>query len=50
MAEERKKEKPAAEKKDEPITLKEKIVTAVLIGYVISLIWLTGSSHWLGIW
>jgi len=32
------------------MTLTEKIVTAVLIGYVISLIWLAGSSHWFGIW
>jgi hypothetical protein len=50
MAEEIKQEKLAAEKKDDSITLTEKIVTAVLIGYVIALIWLTGSSHWLGIW
>ncbi len=33
-----------------PITLTEKIATALLIAYVISLIWLAGSSHWLGIW
>lgn len=45
-----KQEQPAAEKKDAPITLTEKIVTAILIAYVISLIWLAGSSHWFGIW
>jgi uncharacterized ion transporter superfamily protein YfcC len=38
------------EKKDAPMTLTEKIVTAILIAYVISLIWLAGSSHWYGIW
>jgi hypothetical protein len=37
-------------KQEEPITLTEKIATAVLIAYLISLIWLAGSSHWFGIW
>jgi len=37
-------------KQKEPITLTEKIATAVLIAYLISLIWLAGSSHWFGIW
>jgi hypothetical protein len=50
MAEKIKQEQSSAEKKDESITLTEKIVAAFLIGYVIALIWLTGSSHWLGIW
>ena len=41
----------AEEIKQKPsITLTEKIVMVVLIGYVISLIWLVGSKHWLGIW
>jgi len=50
MAEEIKQEQPGAAKKDGPMTLTEKIVTAGLIAYVISLIWLAGSSHWFGIW
>jgi hypothetical protein len=50
MVEEKKQEQSAPEKKDEPITLTEKIVTIVLIAYLISLIWLAGSSHWFGIW
>ncbi|MBN1365663.1 MAG: hypothetical protein JW976_12710 [Syntrophaceae bacterium] len=53
MAEEIKQEEPAAEdkeKQEQPMTLTEKIVTAILIAYVISLIWLAGSSHWFGIW
>jgi hypothetical protein len=52
MTEESKQDQPAAEnnKDNEPITLTEKIVTAILIAYVISLIWLAGSSHWFGIW
>ncbi|MGD0169249.1 MAG: hypothetical protein ABSE54_05965 [Smithella sp.] len=37
-------------KQDPSITLTEKIVTVVLIGYVIALIWLAGSSQWFGIW
>jgi len=37
-------------KQDQPITLTEKIATAVLIAYLISLIWLAGSSHWFNIW
>jgi hypothetical protein len=37
-------------KQEFSITLTEKIVMVVLIGYVIALIWLVGSSHWLGIW
>jgi len=41
----------AEEIKQKPsINLTEKIATVVLIGYVISLIWLAGSSHWFGIW
>jgi hypothetical protein len=50
MAEEIKQEQPSAEQKDGPMTLTEKIVTAILIAYVISLIWLAGSSHWYNIW
>ncbi len=53
MTEEMKQEQPAVEnkeKQEQPITLTEKIVTVILIGYVISLIWLAGSSHWFGIW
>jgi uncharacterized ion transporter superfamily protein YfcC len=53
MAEEIKQEQPATENKEKqepPMTLKEKIVTALVIAYVISLIWLAGSSHWFGIW
>jgi hypothetical protein len=50
MAEKTKQQQPAAEKKDSPATLTEKIAAALLIGYVISLIWLAGSSHWYGIW
>jgi uncharacterized ion transporter superfamily protein YfcC len=53
MTEEIKQKKPVAESKEEkeqPITLTQKIVVAVLIGYVISLIWLVGSKYWLGIW
>jgi hypothetical protein len=50
MAEEIKQGQPDAAKIDGPMTLTEKIVTAVLIAYVISLIWLAGSSHWFGIW
>jgi len=50
MGEEIKQEQPSAEQKDGPMTLTEKIVTAVLIAYLISLIWLAGSSHWYGIW
>ena len=50
MVEEIKQKQPDTEKKDGPMTLTEKIVTGVLIGYVISLIWLAGSSHWFGIW
>lgn len=34
----------------EPVTLTEKITITVLIAYLISLIWLAGSSHWFGIW
>jgi len=49
MAEEIKQEQ-ADEKKDQPITLTEKIVTVLLIAYLISLIWLAGSSHWFNIW
>ena len=37
-------------KQEQPMTLTEKIATAVLIAYLISLIWLAGSSHWFGIW
>ncbi len=50
MAEEKKQDQSPPEKKDAPMTLTEKIVTAVLIAYLISLIWLAGSSHWFGIW
>ncbi|MGP8154647.1 MAG: hypothetical protein ACLQBQ_11025 [Smithella sp.] len=53
MAEEIKQKQPVADNKEEqepPITLTEKIATVVLIGYLISLIWLAGSSHWFGIW
>ncbi|MGB5217270.1 MAG: hypothetical protein WBN66_03120 [Smithella sp.] len=53
MAEDIKQAQPTAENKDkqeQPITLTEKIATAVLIGYIISLIWLAGSKHWFGIW
>lgn len=53
MADEIKKDQPAPEnneKQDQPMTLTEKIVTAILIAYVISLIWLAGSSHWFNIW
>lgn len=52
MTEEIKQEQPAVNNNDkkEPITLTEKIATVVLIGYLISLIWLAGSSHWFGIW
>jgi len=50
MVEEINKEQLNADKNDAPATLTEKIVAALLIGYVISLIWLTGSSHWFGIW
>jgi len=37
-------------KQEPPLTLKEKIVIAVLTAYIIALIWLAGSSHWFGIW
>jgi uncharacterized ion transporter superfamily protein YfcC len=53
MTEEIKRERPATENKEKqepPITLTQKIVVAVLIGYLISLIWLVGSKYWLGIW
>ena len=53
VAEDTKQEQPTAEnqdKQEQPITLTEKIATAVLIGYIISLIWLAGSKHWFGIW
>ncbi|HNY51034.1 MAG TPA: hypothetical protein PLV50_11425 [Smithella sp.] len=53
MAEDTKQEQPTAEnqdKQEQPITLTEKIATAVLIAYIISLIWLAGSKHWFGIW
>lgn len=53
VAEDIKQAQPTAENKDkqeQPITLTEKIATAVLIGYIISLIWLAGSKHWFGIW
>ena len=53
MAENTKQEQPTAENKeqqDQPMTLTEKIATAVLVGYIISLIWLAGSKHWFGIW
>jgi hypothetical protein len=37
--------------KQEPSpTLTEKITTVIIICYLIALIWLTGSQHWLGIW
>lgn len=41
---------PAAEEKNLPLTLTEKTSIVVIIGYLISLIWLAGSSHWYGIW
>lgn len=44
------KEQQAADKNEAPATLTEKIVAAILIGYVIALIWLAGSSHWYNIW
>ncbi|HQN74308.1 MAG TPA: hypothetical protein PLB16_12900 [bacterium] len=53
MAEDIKQEQPATENKeqqDQPMTLTEKIVTVILIAYIISLIWLAGSSHWYNIW
>ena len=53
MAEEIKKEQPADEshgEQEQPMTLKEKLTISVLIGYVISLIWLVGSKYWYGIW
>jgi uncharacterized ion transporter superfamily protein YfcC len=53
MGEEIKQEQPVTEdqgQQDQPMTLMEKIVTAILIAYVISLIWLAGSSHWYNIW
>jgi hypothetical protein len=31
-------------KQEQPVTLTEKIATAVLIGYLISLIWLVGRT------
>lgn len=51
MAEEIKKEQPVeGSDQNQPITLKEKIAIIILIGYVISLIWLAGSKYWYGIW
>jgi uncharacterized membrane protein YvbJ len=53
MTEEIKQEQPATDphkQENQPITLKEKIAAAVLIAYVISLIWLAGSKHWFGLW
>ena len=53
MTEEIKQEQPATdphEQENQPITLKEKIAAAVLIAYVISLIWLARSKHWFGLW
>lgn len=50
MVEEINKEQPSVEKNDQPPTLTEKIAILVIIGYIISLIWLAGSSHWYNIW
>jgi hypothetical protein len=53
VAEEIKKGQPAVKnhgEQEKPIPLKEKIAILVLIGYVISLIWLVGSKYWYGIW
>lgn len=56
MAEDTQKQQPAAEnaenneQQDQPMTMTEKIATAVLVGYIISLIWLAGSKHWFGLW
>ena len=53
MTEEIKQERLATENKEKqepPMTLTQKIVVAVLIGYLISLVWLVGSKYWLGIW
>lgn len=53
MAEDIKQELPDDENKDkqeQPLTVTEIIATIVLIGYVISLIWLAGSKHWFGLW
>ena len=53
MTEKIKQEQPPAENKEKqepPKTLMAKIVVAILIGYVISLIWMVGSKYWYGIW
>ena len=53
MTEEIKQKRPATENKEKqepPMTLTQIIFVAVLIGYLISLIWLVGSKYWYGIW
>ncbi len=50
MAEQVNHKQPATGEKNPPLTLAEKISIVVIIGYLISLIWLAGSSHWYGIW
>lgn len=56
LADDTQKQQPAAEnaenneQQDQPMTMTEKIATAVLVGYIISLIWLAGSKHWFGLW